>query len=73
MTLAAPKEITFDVYEEDDGRGYYAKAQGYGIFTLGDDWEALKSMAQDAVLCHFDEGAPETITLRLVKQEVIAV
>ena len=73
MPLVAPREITFNVYEEDDGRGYYAVAQGYGIFTLGDDWEELKAMVQDAVLCHFDEGAPETITLSLVKQEVIAV
>ena len=33
--------------------GYYARALGYGIFTQGDDWEKLKEMVKDAVLCHF--------------------
>ena len=57
---AAPKEITFQVREEPDG-GYSARAVGFSIFTQGDDWDHLKFMIRDAVLCHFDEGeAPET-------------
>lgn len=72
MPLVAPTEITFNAYEDEDG-GYYAAAEGYGIFTQGDDWDDLKYMVRDAVLCHFDEGAPETIRLQLIiKQEVSA-
>ena len=72
MPLAAPSEITFNVYEDDDG-GYYAAAEGYGIFTQGNDWDDLKYMVRDAVLCHFDEGSTETIRLQLViKQEITA-
>ncbi len=72
MPLVAPSEITFDAYEEEDG-GYNAAAEGYSIFTQGDDWDDLKEMARDAVLCHFDEGAPETIRLHLIiKQKIPA-
>ena len=72
MPLVAPREITFNAYEDEDG-GYYAAAEGYGIFTQGDDWDELKYMVRDAVLCHFDEGAPETIKIQLIiKQEVSA-
>ena len=54
--------------------GYEARAPGYGIFTQGDDWEELKDMARDAVLCHFDdEDLPRAIRLHLVKDEVLAV
>ncbi len=57
--MDGPREITFEVREADEG-GYYAAAIGYDIITQGDSWEDLKSMAQDAVLCHFDdESAPE--------------
>ena len=45
-------EIIFEVTEAVEG-GYYARALGYGIFTQGDDWEKLKEMVKDAVLCHF--------------------
>lgn len=43
-------------------------------FTQGDDWDDLKSMARDAVLCHFDdEEAPRVIRLHLVREETIAI
>ena len=72
MPLAAPSEITFNAYQEEDG-GYYAVAEGYSIVTQGDDWDELKEMVLDAILCHFDDGAPETIRHQLViKQEVTA-
>ena len=59
-----PTEIIFDVTEAEEG-GYNAKALGYGIFTQGDDWDDLKAMVEDAVLCYFDEGtAPRSITLQ---------
>ena len=72
MPPAAPREITFNAYQEEDG-GYYAAAEGYSIVTQGDDWDDLKYMVRDAVLCHFDEGSPETIRLQLIiKQEITA-
>lgn len=68
-----PTEIIFEVSEACEG-GYDAKALGYGIFTEGDDWDDLKEMVRDAVLCHFEEGdAPRVIRLHLVTEEAIAV
>ena len=59
-----PTEIIFDVTEAEEG-GYNARALGYGIFTQGDDWDDLKAMVEDAVLCYFDEGtAPRSIKLQ---------
>ena len=68
-----PFEIVFEVTETPEG-GYDARALGHAIFTQGDDWEDLKEMARDAVLCHFEDGdAPRVIRLHLVKDEAIAV
>ena len=65
-----PSEIIFEVTEAIEG-GYDAKALGYSIFTQGRDWADMKSMAKDAVLCHFDDGcAPEVIRLHLVKDKI---
>ena len=66
-------EIVFQVWESPEG-GYEARAVGYSIFTEGDDWENLKFMLRDAVLCHFNDGeAPQTIRVHLVQNEVIPV
>ena len=66
-------EIVFQVREPPEG-GYEARAVGYSIFTQGDDWEHLKYMMRDAVLCHFDDGeAPQVIRVHLVQNEVIPV
>ncbi len=52
---------------------YDARALGYSIYTQGEDWDDLKEMARDAVLCHFDEdGAPRVIRLHLVREEDMA-
>lgn len=68
-----PGEVVFEVTEAVEG-GYDARALGYSIFTQGKDWDDLKSMARDAVLCHFgEEDAPGVVRLHLVKDEVIAV
>ena len=68
-----PAEIIFEVTEAVEG-GYNARALGYSIFTQGDDWDDLKDMVKDAVLCHFDEDAvPRVIRLHLIKEEAIAV
>ena len=54
--------------------GFDARALGHSIFTQGDDWNDLKEMARDAVLCHFDEDdAPRVIGLHLVREEAVAV
>lgn len=68
-----PSEVIFEVTEAVEG-GYDARALGYSIFTQGEDWDELKAMAREAVLCHFGEGdAPGVVRLHLVKDEVIAV
>ena len=68
-----PAEIIFEVTEAPEG-GYDARALGYGIFTQGEDWDDLKAMTRDAVLCHFDEDdAPRVVRLHLVREEAIAV
>ncbi len=66
-------EIVFQVREASEG-GYTARAVGYSIFTQGDDWEDLKFMLRDAVLCHFDEHEmPSAIRVHMVQSEVIPV
>ncbi len=66
-------EIVFQVKESPEG-GYEARAVGYSIFTEADDWDGLKAMMRDAVLCHFEDGeAPRTIRVHLVQHEVIPV
>ena len=68
-----PVEVVFEVTEAVEG-GYDAKALGYSIFTQGDDWEHVKAMTKDAVLCHFgDDCAVKIIRLHFVRDEAIAV
>lgn len=56
-----PTEVKFVVTKAPDG-GYDARAVGYSIFTQGEDWNDLKQMVRDAVLCHFGEDkAPRAI------------
>ena len=66
-------EIIFEVIESGDG-GFEARALGHSIFTQGEDWNELKEMAREAVLCHFVETeTPRVIRLYQVRDEVIAV
>ena len=68
-----PAEIIFEVTEAVEG-GYDARALEHSIFTHGYDWDDLKAMAREAVLCHFDEDeAPRVVRLHLVRDEAIAV
>ncbi len=67
------KEIIFLVEESPEG-GYQARALDYSIFTEADSFEELKTMALDAVNCHFPAAdRPSLIRLHLVKDEVIKV
>ena len=71
--MAAPTEIMFEVTEAVEG-GLDARSLAYGIFTQGEDWDDLKEMVKDAVLCHFgDDGKARVVRLRFVKDEAIAV
>ena len=74
MTLTmAESEIIFAVEESPEG-GYEAHALGHSIHTEADTLEELKSMVQDAVRCHFEEGErPRVIRLHWVRDEVIPV
>ena len=67
----AESEIIFAVEESPEG-GYEAHALGHSIHTEADTLEELRSMVQDAVRCHFDEGErPRVIRLHWVRDEVI--
>ncbi|CAN5768586.1 2-oxoisovalerate dehydrogenase E1 subunit beta [soil metagenome] len=65
------REIIFLVEESEDG-GYTAKALGESIFTQGDSLEELRSMAKDAVKCHFNDDLQRIVRLRFVKEEIFA-
>ena len=55
------------VCEASEG-GYDARTLGHSIFTQGDEWEDLKAMAREAVLCHFgEEHAPRVIRHHFVR------
>lgn len=55
------REIIFEVTEAPEG-GYNARALGHNVFTQGEDWDDLRDMVRDAVLCHFDgREAPRVI------------
>ncbi len=65
-------EIVFVVDEAPEG-GYTARALGESIVTEADSLAELRTMVQDAVRCHFDEGgAPKVIRLHFVREEVLA-
>ncbi|MCY3883373.1 MAG: 2-oxoisovalerate dehydrogenase [Gammaproteobacteria bacterium] len=66
-------EIIFEVAEALEG-GYNARALGHSVFTQGDNWNDLKEMVRDAVLCHFEEkDVPSVIRLHLVRDESLVV
>lgn len=67
------REIIFEVTEAPEG-GYDARALGHSVFTQGDDWDDLRKMVRDAVLCNFDDGeVPRVIRLHFVREEAINV
>ncbi len=47
-----PRTIFFKALRDESG-GYIAEAEGYPIFTQGDDFEELTANIRDAVECHF--------------------
>jgi len=66
------KELVFEVTQEADG-GYVAEALGESIITEADTWEKLRTNVREAVKAfYFDQPAPRTIRLHLVRDEVLA-
>ena len=56
-------EILFVVEEAPEG-GFFARADGYSIFTQADTLDELRQNVREAVECHFDDGqAPKLIRL----------
>ena len=67
------REVIFELTEALEG-GYDARALGHSVLTQSEDWDDLKEMVRDAVLCHFDEREPpKVIRLHFVREEAIAV
>ena len=66
-------EIVFEVIGSPDG-GYSAHALCHSLFTEGEDWEDLKAMVRDAVLCHFeDTDVPTIARLKYERVETITI
>ena len=66
-------EIIFVVEESPEG-GYEAEALGESIFTQAESVGDLRTMVQDAVRDHFEEGdRPQIIRLHFVRDEVLPV
>lgn len=64
-------EIVF-VVEHAPAGGYTSRALGESIFTEADTLEELRTAVQDAVHCHYREGAsPKIIRLHFVRDEVL--
>lgn len=73
MNNSRSRELIFEVTEDSDG-GYVAECLTESIVTQGDTWEELRAMVKDAVDGYFFDGAkPETIRLRLVRDEVLSM
>ncbi len=66
-------EIIFEIAQSDEG-GYEAPALGHNILTQCEDWNDLKEMVRDAVLCHVDGcDGPRVIRLHRLREEPMAV
>ncbi|VGO19241.1 type II toxin-antitoxin system HicB family antitoxin [Pontiella sulfatireligans] len=67
------KELIFEVTQDADG-GYSAECLTEAIFTQGDSWQELREQVKDAVQgFFFDSPKPDSIHLRMVRDEVMAV
>jgi predicted RNase H-like HicB family nuclease len=65
-------ELVFIVTQEADG-GFVAEALGESIITQADTWEELRANVREAVTAfYFDQPAPTSLRLHLVRDEVLA-
>ena len=66
-------DLVFEVIQEQDG-GYAAECLNEKIITQADTWEELRENAKDAVSAFFfDQLAPSSVRLHLVKDELLAL
>lgn len=66
-------ELTFEITQEADG-GFCAECLTHDIFTQAESWEELRDNVREAVAAYFfDQAAPHTIRLHLVRDEVLSV
>jgi predicted RNase H-like HicB family nuclease len=73
MSKVHISELVFEVTEEAEG-GYSAECLTENIFTQGDRWEELRANVKEAVAAYFFDGIkPQTIRLRLVRNEVLTL
>jgi predicted RNase H-like HicB family nuclease len=65
-------ELVFIVTQEADG-GFVAEALGESIITQADTWVELRTNVREAVTAfYFDQPAPTSLRLHLVRDEVLA-
>ena len=65
-------ELVFIVTQEADG-GFVAEALGESIITQADTWEELRANVREVVTAfYFDQPAPTSLLLHLVRDEVLA-
>lgn len=66
-------ELVFEVTQEADG-GFCAECLTADIFTQGDTWDELRGNVREAVqVFYFDNPAPTSVRLHLVRDEVLAL
>lgn len=66
------EELTFEITQESDG-GFCAECLTHDIFTQADTWNELRDNVREAVAAYFfDQPAPRTIRLHLVRDEVLS-
>ena len=66
-------ELVFEVTQEGDG-GFVADCLNEDIFTQADTWQELRQNVKEAVSAfYFDQKAPSSIRLHLVRDELLAL
>lgn len=65
-------EIVFAVEECKDG-GFTAKCKSASIHTHADSLDELKTQIIDAIHCHFDEHAIQTVRLHMYREETFTI
>lgn len=66
-------DLVFEVIQEQDG-GFVAECLNENIITQADTWEELRENVKEAVSAFFfDQPAPSSVRLHLVKDELLAL
>lgn len=66
-------ELVFEVIQEQDG-GFVAECLNENIITQAGTWEELRENVKEAVSAFFfDQQAPASVRLHLVKDELLAL